>query len=359
MHPKSDVVDPLVAFPPMIEVKRKLKIDWYRCPLKRSSLNRLIRKDEGRAWAHALGHLGLWCATAMVSVLTFEAGIWWLFVPALLAHGVVGSFLTAPHHELCHRTVFNNQEVGEWFLRVFSLLGWLNFHVYRFSHNYHHRYTLFLEGDREEVMPVTPSLRAMYILQLLTLNLNGGYHSRGLLPALRGFLNLARNRFDNPFNSWGPELYAGHDKQRGEARRWAQGVLAFHAAVAVLSILSGHPIVAVVVSLSPFIANLWRYLIGATQHCGLQANVSDFRKCARTVLLDPVSEFLYWHMNWHLEHHMYAAVPCYKLAALHQELASDMPVPRTLLGAWKEMRDTWRRQQIDPDYAFDTPLPAA
>ena len=35
----------------------------------------------------------------------------------------------------------------------------------------------------------------------------------------------------------------------------------------------------------------------------------------------------------------------------------DMPVPRTLIGAWREMRQTWRRQQEDPDYVFDTPLP--
>jgi hypothetical protein len=35
-----------------------------------------------------------------------------------------------------------------------------------------------------------------------------------------------------------------------------------------------------------------------------------------------------------------------------------MPEPRTLAGAWREMRSTWRLQQTDPDYQFDTPLPA-
>ena len=33
--------------------------------------------------------------------------------------------------------------------------------------------------------------------------------------------------------------------------------------------------------------------------------------------LDPLSSFC-WHMNWHLEHHMFAGVPCYNLKALHQ-----------------------------------------
>ena len=60
----------------------------------------------------------------------------------------------------------------------------------------------------------------------------------------------------------------------------------------------------------------------------------------------------------HLEHHMYAAVPCYNLEKLHRVVAHDMPETRTLIGAWKEMRKTWKRQQNDPGYEFDTPVPA-
>merc|ERR1712139_418222 len=94
-------------------------------------------------------------------------------------------------------------------------------------------------------------------------------------------------------------------------------------------------------------------------HCGLKPHTTDFRKCVRTVTLDPLSEFLYWHMNWHLEHHMFVLVPCYNLAALHKVVADDMPKPRTVLGAWREMRETWKRQQTDPDYAYDVPVPGS
>ena len=77
----------------------------------------------------------------------------------------------------------------------------------------------------------------------------------------------------------------------------------------------------------------------------------------RTITLDPVSEFLYWHMNWHLEHHMFAAIPCYNLKKLHHAVARDMPVPRTLFSSWREMRQAWNRQKQDPGYQFETPLP--
>ncbi len=346
-------------FPPMAEVRRKLQVRWYRCPIDREVLKALSQPSDARGFIQALGHLGLWLVTGSLSFYFYTQGAWLGFFVLLFVHGTVATFFTAPQHELCHRTVFKTKWLNDAFVHVFSTLAWLNFRIYQFSHNYHHRYTLHLEGDREEVLPVTPSLRILYLLQLFTINIQGGYQSRGMLPTIRNFILIASDRFDNPFNSWGPELYEGHDKQRLKAVHWARWVLAFHAGVVVVALMIGQPVLILIVSASPFIANWLRYFVGVPMHCGLKTNVNDFRKCARTITLDPISEFLYWHMNWHLEHHMFAAVPCYNLKQLHRQVADDMPRPRTLTGAWREMRDTWRRQQSDPDYAFDTPVPAA
>ena len=67
------------------------------------------------------------------------------------------------------------------------------------------------------------------------------------------------------------------------------------------------------------------------------------------MMLNPLAEVLYGRMNGHTEHHMYAGVPCYNLKKLSREIADDMPKPRTLSGAWREMREIWRRQRRDPD----------
>ena len=125
-------------------------------PSERETLRELTEPNDLRGLVHAVGHLGLWAATGLAAYWLFTQQIWWGFLLALFAHGTVASFFTAPHHELCHTTVFRTRRLNELFLVIFSLLGWLNFHVYRFSHSYHHRFTLFVEGDREEVMPVTP-----------------------------------------------------------------------------------------------------------------------------------------------------------------------------------------------------------
>ena len=103
-----------------------------------------------------------------------------------------------------------------------TFILWIQIDIYFLaSTSYHHRFTLFVEGDREEVLPVKPSLRALYLLQLFTVNVTGGYQSRGLISTLKNFLEIALNRFDNPFNSWGTELYEGHTEERMNAVRWA------------------------------------------------------------------------------------------------------------------------------------------
>ena len=173
-------------------------------------------------------------------------------------------------------------------------------------------------------------------------------------------VKLAMGNIDRPGQPSQQWLRALHEDQPAELRRsiaFARTTLVFHVAVLGLSVATGLWVLPLIFSLASFMANWLAYFVGMTQHCGLRDNVPDFRKCVRSVRLDPLSEFLYWRMNWHAEHHMYAGVPCYNLKALSRELAADMPPPKTLFGAWKEMLETWRRQQIDPDYQYDVPLP--
>ena len=77
------------------------------------------------------------------------------------------------------------------------------------------------------------------------------------------------------------------------------------------------------------------------------------------ITMDPSSKFLYWRMNWHLEYHMFAGVPCYNLKKLNNAVAHDMPKLRTFFGAWKKMLEIKQQQQLDTNYESDTPVPSA
>ncbi len=340
---------------PLSDVRKTLRVKWYRSPIERPKLSKLMRRSNLRGTFQAVGHLALWIATGVVSYTLYKQQLWVGFGVALFLHGTVGTFFKGTAvHELGHATVFTTKWLNRFFLRIYSLFGWWIYHDYAMSHTYHHRYTLHPEGDREVVLPRNPMLRFLNLVQLFTVNITFRTEANGIIPTVRRVLWTALNRYDD---DWIEALYEGHPEARREAVHWARFVLVFHATAIGVFVGIGQPILAVLVSGHVCIGNWLKHFVGMPMHCGLRDNVPDFRLCVRSITLDPISEFLYWHMNWHTEHHMFAGVPCYNLAKLHEAVKEDMPKPRTLIGAWREMRETWRREQDDPDYQFDTPLP--
>ena len=215
-------------------------------------------------------------------------------------------------------------------------------------------------GDREVVLPNTPSLHPLFLLELFTFNLVGAPNEPYSFPFVQNIAATAKLAFSGRFSKeWLEAVYTDQAEGRRKSINWARLLLLFHAAVIAVSIIFRLWMLPVLVTFAPFVANWLRYFIGVPMHTGLRDNVSDFRLCVRTITLDPLSQFIYWRMNWHTEHHMYAAVPCYNLGRLASTIAADMPAPRSLVGAWKEIRETWLRQKNEPDYQFNTPLPSA
>jgi len=133
-----------------------------------------------------------------------------------------------------------------------------------------------------------------------------------------------------------------------------------HSLIVAGSLYLGLWLIPVLTTFGSFYGGWLRFLCNHTQHTGLQDDVPDFRFCTRTVLLSPLTQFLYWHMNYHIEHHMYAAVPCYNLGRLHRMIRHELPEsPRGLWATWREIIAIMKRQETEPDYEFIPELPAA
>jgi fatty acid desaturase len=344
---------------PMEQVRKNFRISWYRSPVDPAKLKELTRRNDLRGAFQTFGHLVLLGITAAATWYFFSQRIWVGFALGLFAHGTIYSFLAGlATHELAHGTVFKTRWLNDLFVRFFSLISWFNFHDYKMSHTYHHLYTLHPRGDREVVLPTNPSLHVLHLLQLATLNLVGARGEPYSFPIVQNIGGMVKTAFAGRFNKpWLEEVYADQPEARKKSIAWARLTLAFHAALVAVSVVFRLWPLPLLVTFASFIANWLRYFVGVPMHTGLRDNVADFRLCVRTITLDPFSQFLYWRMNWHTEHHMFAAVPCYNLQSLYRTIASDLPKPRTLIGAWREMRQTWKRQQTDPAYQFDTPLP--
>jgi fatty acid desaturase len=80
---------------------------------------------------------------------------------------------------------------------------------------------------------------------------------------------------------------------------------------------------------------------------------------AYTADCGPAMSFLYWNMNYHAEHHMYAAVPFYNLPEFHRVVRHDMAVPqRSFSAALRLLGQIKRKQREDPRYLHVPEFPA-
>jgi fatty acid desaturase len=216
------------------------------------------------------------------------------------------------------------------------------------SHQEHHKYTLHPPDDLEVVLPVKLTLTSY--LGFAFINPLGLYHR------LESVIRLSRGIVDG---EWANALFPPEETaKRHELFKWARILLVGHGLIVVISLLLGLWMIPVIVTLAPFYAAGFQYLFNEAQHIGMSDNVSDYRLNTRTILLNPVLRFLYWSMNYHIEHHMYAAVPCYNLGKLHGLIEHDLPhCPRGLVETWSVIIPIIRKQKMDQGYTFVPDLP--
>ena len=152
---------------------------------------------------------------------------------------------------------------------------------------------------------------------------------------------------------------------RQPAKLWAQLLLLGHSTIAFVSVVRGWSfLVPLMVSFGPFYNGWLFWLCNSTQHVGLphgrfgEHTVNDFRRSTRTFYLHPIVRFWYFHMNYHIEHHMYAAVPCYHLSQLHAAIKHDLPpTPDGIVQTWKEIIASVSKQKQDPSHQPQVELP--
>lgn len=331
-----------------VQAPPKQRVAWYRCPVKREDLSRLNRRSDVLGFAQTLGYLGVLMATGALAFYSGGHWPWYVTVPLIFLHGMGWHFMINGFHELIHDSVFRTRWLNGFFLRILSFLGWYNHHLFWASHTEHHKYTLHPPDDLEVVLPTPLTLGGF---------LESGFvNPRGLWWTLKGTVRHATGRLQG---QWENALFpASEPLKRRRLFNWARLLLLGHGTIVGVSIYMHWWLLPVLITLAPFYGGWLQWLCNNAQHVGLKDNVPDYRLCCRTITLNPVFQFLYWHMNYHTEHHMYAAVPCYNLGKLHRLIRHDLPpCPNGLIATWRQISTILERQKVDPKYQYVPELP--
>jgi fatty acid desaturase len=314
---------------------------WYQTPLPRGVLKELLQRSD----APAIRDTAIWFGVLAVS-LTGGVCFWgaWLCVPFFFVYGTLyGSASDSRWHECGHRTAFKTQWMNDVVYEIASFMLMRNPVTWRWSHARHHTDTIVVGRDAEIAVMRPPDLVRVALNYL------------GIVDVWRSLPTLARNAvgiLSEDEKSFIPA------SERGKAVSAARAHMAIYVATVAAALMTWSWLPLMAIGL-PRLYGAWHLvMVGLLQHGGLADNVVDYRLNTRTVYMNPLTRFIYWNMNYHIEHHMYPLVPFHALPRLHELVKDDLPAPNpSIWDAYREMIPVLIRQLRNEEYFLKRELP--
>ena len=315
--------------------------EWYHTEIPRKEMKALMQRSD----APAIRDTAIWLGCLLVSG-GLGAWFWgtWACVPFFLVYGVLyGSASDSRWHECGHGTAFKTMWMNNAVYQIACFMIMRNPVTWRWSHTRHHTDTVIVGRDPEIAVMRPPDL-ARLVLNFF-----------GLLDAWHAVIDMLRNatgRMSAAEKTFIPE------SEQPKAIRIARIWLAIYVATIAACFAFGSILPAMLIGL-PRLYGAWHHVLtGLLQHGGLADNVIDHRLNSRTVYMNPVSRFIYWNMNYHVEHHMFPMVPYHALPRLHEVIKADCPKPySSCWDAYKEIIPALLRQRREPSWYVKRPLP--
>jgi len=260
-------------------------------------------------------------ACALLVGVAWAHFTWWVVVPAVLLIGTQQHALFVLAHDAAHYRLFQTRWLNDLIGRFVGTIGGVSMMSYRVIHRLHHNH-LYSEVDPDIALHGGYPRGKAYLVKKLVKDFAG-------LTAFKTFgyffgnpaINVATSVAQRPLDDTSESL-------RSAARRDRWGVVAFHL---------GTPLVALALgggsALEKFLV-LWTLplltviqpilrLRAVCEH-GAVTDLSTPLTAARTNLAGPLARLVLFphHVNYHVEHHLFPAVPHYNLPRLHVELAA-------------------------------------
>ncbi|QKX17211.1 fatty acid desaturase [Microbulbifer sp. YPW1] len=315
-------------------------IRWYKTPVDKQAFRALLEKKDGPGLFIVGVTLALLINFGYLAYATL--GTWWSYLFFFIYGSIYVLSGMAAMHETHHRTAFKTPWLNETVNWISGFMLHKEARYDRWRHLQHHAYTLYEEQDPEFFTarpPVSPWLlplaMAVYYPRELIIPF---VHATGKRPAY----------IDERINDkqWQDIVWS--------SRLFVLGVVALVS----WSILAQSWLPLVYTIFAPYYGGFLATLVQTTQHTALAVNNPDHRTSTRTTYMNPLLQFFYWNMNYHTEHHMYAAVPFHALPKLHLLVKHDYPEPSDgFVNTLKEILPAAQRVRKAPQDFIRVQLP--
>jgi len=318
---------------------------WFRPTIDKKTLKKLSKRSDFEGWKHIIIFFVCLLTLGISSVLTWGT-IW--FIPVYVFYCTLWGGADAIWHECGHRTAFKTRNLNDFFYTIASYMNNFEPVRWRWSHSLHHSYTASVDPHDYEV---DGSIFANHtIISFLFIFVPGSsfltLHKSLHLEILKHALGIETKVMKDCI----PE-----DKRKDCINSSRLFVLLWTSTIALSIILNSF--LPILLLLLPKFFTFLNVIWGLTQHMGLKEDTKDHRLSTRSVRLNMIPSFIYWKMEYHIEHHMFPMVPSYNLPKLYEEIKGQLPKPQGLIEAYKEIIPAVIKKSKDPSYYIPVKIP--
>jgi len=315
--------------------------EWYQTPVPAKNMQELLTRKDGPAIRDTILWFGLIALSGYLFYFFWHS--WIAVLPYIVYSTLYASSSDSRWHESSHGTAFKTDWMNNLLYEISSFMVFRQSTVWRYSHTRHHSDTIIRGRDPEISMPRPPRYKRI-ILGILGLG--------GAIPEIRQIILHATGKIDKQVATYVPNQEFSTVIFKARIYLLIYGFMIF------LSIYFGTLLPLMFIGFPTFFGGWLMRLYGWTQHAGLQENVLDHRLNSRTVYMNRIHRFLYWNMNYHVEHHMFPLVPYHALPKLHELIKYDCPVPKKgIINSYKEIIPAIFKQMKNPNYFIKYKLP--
>lgn len=273
----------------------------------------LTQLNATRSILSVLHTFGLIALVIGIAVMNW---LWWIVPIAILFIAPLQHALFILAHEAAHYRLHPNRKINDLLGRIIGMSGGVSMCSYRVIHRLHHNY-LYKPQDPDIALHGGYPRGKKYLIKKLLKDLTGQTAFKNYAyffgnPAI----NLATNVAQRPLDDTSPVL-----REAALRDRWF--VVAFHVLTPVVMIALGWGWYYLFLWVIPLLTLLQAILrLRAICEHGAVTDLSSPLTAARTNIANFWQRFFIFphHVNYHLDHHLYPAVPHYNLPKLHAEL---------------------------------------
>ena len=318
---------------------------WYRCNIDREEFTKLCEKSDWSGFKHVFIYFGSLVVVGYFAYITW--GTWWSLL-FFLIYGNIYACSDSMWHETGHKTAFKSKFWNNFFYQIASYMDNFEPVRWRWSHFKHHGHTAFDDPHDFEIAIRKPTDLFLFFSYFIP-----------FAQILIFYKSLQFETIKHAVGITTPVMQQCiPEKERNKCRNSARIHVGIWITTIIISIIYQSWLPVLYIVLPGFYGKTLIASFGLTQHTGLQENIKDHRFSTRTIHLNPIFSFLYWHMEYHIEHHMFPTVPSYNLPKLHKMIKDQMPLAKKgLWGAYKEILPAIFRQAKNPNYKIKLSIP--